>query len=67
VWVVGFIPGIIAICLGMAHRNQARANGENPSGMNTAGWICGLLGTIVSVLFWILILAAVHSANTGGY
>jgi hypothetical protein len=66
---IGFIPGIIAIALGMKHRREARELGEEPSAMNTAGWICGILGTIFGFLIWLfIILAAIgtsHSSSNG--
>ena len=57
-FIVGFVPGIIAIAFGINHRNEARRIGRAPSAMGTAGWICGIVGTVASVAFWLVVLVA---------
>lgn len=62
-FVIGFIPGVIAIALGLKHRNEARELQQQPSAMGTAGWICGIVGASTSTLFWVIvIIGAVSSA-----
>jgi hypothetical protein len=62
---VGFIPGIIAMAFGFNHRNEARRLGHEPSAMGTAGWICGIIGTVIGVLIWIVFLVAVINGGDG--
>ena len=55
--------GIIAIAF-VNHRNEARRLGHLPSAMGTAGWICGIVGTVASVAFWLLIIALAANSST---
>jgi hypothetical protein len=62
---IGFVPGLIAMAFGFNHRNEARRLRQEPSAMGTAGWICGIVGTVIGILIWLLILVAViNSSNS---
>jgi hypothetical protein len=46
------------MAFGFGHRKEARRLGQEPSAMGTAGWICGIIGTVIGVLIWIVVLVA---------
>jgi Domain of unknown function (DUF4190) len=54
--------GIVGIILSVMGRNQARERGV-PTNMATAGLVCSIIGTILAVLFAILIGALVVAGN----
>ena len=50
---IGIIPGIIAIALAAgARRTYGRRDG-----LATAGFVCGIIGTVISALFIIILLS----------
>lgn len=53
---VGAICGIIGIILGAAAKKQA------PSGVATAGLVCSIIGTALSLLFYIACAACIGGA-----
>lgn len=60
----GFITGIAAIILGKQAQRETAISGQNGAGLAQAGFILGIIGTVLSVLaavMW-LILIAVGSA-----
>jgi uncharacterized Tic20 family protein len=61
---IGFIVGPVAIWLGNSHRDDARQLGQQPSAMATAGRICGIVATILSILLW---LAGIILGSILGY
>ena len=58
-WISALI-GIIGIILGAIARKQA------PSGVATAGLVLSIIGTILSLIFWIACLACAGTAGTAG-
>lgn len=54
---VGFIPGIIAIVLGVMGKNQIKQTGQSGEGMATAGIVLGAIG-IVWAVFWLILAMA---------
>jgi predicted acyltransferase len=50
---IGFIPGIIAIVLGVMGKNQIKQTGQSGEGMATAGIILGAIG-VVWAIFWLI-------------
>lgn len=56
VWVplVGLILAIIGFSMSISNRRYAAANGFREHGMNTAGYICGLIGLIAGILVILL-------------
>jgi hypothetical protein len=50
--VIGWIPGILAIALGRSDQRKIRAGLMDASAADTtqAGWICGIIGTIIQAL-----------------
>ena len=60
--IAGFVLSIIALVKAKENRRFALDNGIKENGMNTAGYICGIIGIIVgalSLLVTILIIIAV--------
>ena len=55
-WISALI-GIIGIILGAIARKQA------PSGVATAGLVLSIIGTILSLIFWIACLACAGAAG----
>ena len=55
--------GIAGIVCGYIGRNQARERGL-PTSMATAGLICAIIGTILSILFAILVGAIIISSGS---
>jgi hypothetical protein len=62
-FLVGFIPGVLALAFGLNHRTEARRLRQEPSAMGTAGWICGLIGIILSVVIWIFMIIAMTASS----
>lgn len=56
-WISALI-GIIGIILGAVARKQA------PSGVATAGLVLSIIGTILSLVFWIACLACAGAASS---
>ncbi len=50
--VIGWIPGIAAIVMGRADQRKIRAGSMDHSAADTtqAGWICGIIGTVIQLL-----------------
>ena len=55
--------GIAGIVCGYIGRNQARERGL-PTSMATAGLICAIIGTVLSILFAILVGAIIISSGS---
>ncbi|MFA7265918.1 MAG: DUF4190 domain-containing protein [Candidatus Nanopelagicales bacterium] len=49
----GFIPGVIAIVLGVIARGQIKTTGQRGDGMALAGIILGAIGVVWAV-FWLI-------------
>ncbi len=48
--VAGLVLSIIGFCISRSNRKFAEANGILENGMNTAGYVCSLIGMIVGVV-----------------
>lgn len=60
---LGILTGIPAIILGHMARRQIRQTGEQGAGMAMAGLILGYVGLVLTVLFVILVIAALRSSS----
>ena len=56
--VVCAICAPIAWAKGQSYRTTCRVMGVAPSGMATAGWIMGIIGTVIFVLSIVVVIAA---------
>lgn len=54
----GFISGIAAIILGKQAQQETAISGQNGAGLAQAGFILGIIGTVLSVLVGIGYLVA---------
>lgn len=59
---LGAILGIIGIILG-ALAKKAQQEQESKSGIPTAGFVCSIIGTVLSLLFYVACAACVSSAD----
>lgn len=66
---VGVIPGVIAIVLGNSSKGEiAASNGAlTGGGMAKAGVICGTVGTVLFVLYWLLVVVGIVSSPSGSF
>jgi hypothetical protein len=50
---LGMILGLVAWVMGHKDRNKIKANRMDPdnSGLTNAGWICGIIGTLINMLW----------------
>lgn len=55
----GIVTGVIAIVLAQIARGEIKQTGQGGSGMATAGFWLGIVGTAWSVLYAILVLTGV--------
>ncbi len=62
-FIAGPFAGIPAIILGAISLGQIRASGEDGRGMAMTGLVLGIIGTILFVLFILLVVAFVHNAS----
>ena len=64
---LGFLGGVPAIFLSTAAKRRIRRSGGNltGSGLATAGLITGIIGTVFSVLGFLLIVAAASHGSSG--
>jgi hypothetical protein len=58
--VLGWLGGIIGI-IGIVFGALARKN--NPSGMATAGFVCSIVGTVLSLLFYLACIACIGAGS----
>jgi len=67
--VVCFICGIIAWVMGQKDLKEMREGVRDPSGMQLtkAGWICGIVGTILGILGFIWFLIWVVIIGSSGF
>lgn len=56
--------GVLAIILGAVGRSKAKKMGA-PTGMGTAGIVCGVIGVVV--LIGLIVLAFVYLSNNPSY
>lgn len=65
---LGFILGILGIVFWKTAVDRLAANPTmRGAGMATAGLVCGIIGIVVSLLFWIVVIIAIASGpGTGG-
>lgn len=61
--VVAPIVGIIGIILGAIARKNLKAANQ-PTGMATAGMVMSIIGTIISVLMWLLCVACIGALGS---
>lgn len=54
----GFISGIAAIILGKQAQQETAISGQNGAGLAQAGFILGIIGTVLSILGGIVYLIA---------
>lgn len=54
----GFIPGAIAVVLGLVSKNQIKQTGQNGSGMATAGVVLGAICVVWSIFWFIFSLSS---------
>lgn len=60
---LGAILGVIGIVLGALGRKQLTQQGT-PNGIATAGMVCSIIGTVLSVLFYIACVACASGAGS---
>jgi|GEM_PF-4284701 len=65
---IGFLFGIAAIILGAIGIRETDRTGERGKGLAVAGLVCGLIGTVVyTVLFILILIAALHAPEAPAY
>ena len=62
-WFLGIPVGIAGIVCGFIGRNQAQERGL-PTSMATAGLICSVIGTLLGILFAVLVGAVLISTGS---
>lgn len=65
IWCLPFIAvgcGIVGIILSVVALNQSKAKGGAGKGQAVAGLVCGIAGTVISALVWIVILPVANQA-----
>lgn len=63
---LGFILGIIAIIFGRISLNEIKQRGEQGKGLALAGFICGIIGTVLyGIIITFLIIVFLAVANDG--
>lgn len=60
---VGILSGAAAIILGIQGKNKADAGTANNKTLANVGFILGIIGAVLSLIYLILILVAWHGIN----
>jgi hypothetical protein len=50
------VLGPVALYLGNKYRQECAAAGVNPEGLGTAGWVLGIVGTVILILTAVFLL-----------
>lgn len=64
---VGFIPGAIAIVLGVTAKRDIDREGFEGRGLAIAGLICGIVGTSIQLLWDGVVLLAFLTSSSSSY
>ncbi len=64
---LGFIPGVVAIVLGVMAKRDIDRTGLEGRGLAQAGFVCGIVGTSIQLLWDGFLLLAIVVDSSGSY